>query len=84
MVLRLAGENPEWGYRRVHGELTGPGVNVAAPAVGEILPANGIDPAPRRTGPTWAQFLRSGCLRGPGVPDRRSTGGPPVLRGNGC
>src|SRR6266581_8966811 len=59
LVLRLARENPEWGYRRIHGELAGPGVNVAAPTAREILKANGIDPAPRRTGPAWSQFLRS-------------------------
>ena len=59
LVLRLARENPEWGYRRIHGELAGLGVNVAASTVWEILQANGIDPAPRRTGPTWSHFLRS-------------------------
>src|ERR1039457_6221069 len=59
LVLRLARENPEWGYRRIHGELAGLGVNVAAPAVWEILKANGTGPAPRRTGPAWSQFLRS-------------------------
>ena len=59
LVLRLARENPEWGYRRIHGELAGPGVKVAAPAVWEILQASGTGPAPRRTGPTWSQFLRS-------------------------
>jgi putative transposase len=59
LVLRLARENPEWGYRRIHGELTGLGVKVAASTIWEILRTNGIDPAPRRTGPTWSQFLRS-------------------------
>jgi putative transposase len=60
LVLRLARENPEWGYRRIHGELAGLGVKVAASTVWEILKASGIDPAPlRRTGPTWQQFLRS-------------------------
>src|SRR6266567_3539698 len=49
----------EWGYRRIHGELAGLGVNVAASTVWEILKANGIGPAPRRTGPTWSRFLRS-------------------------
>jgi putative transposase len=48
-----------WGYRRIHGELAGLGVKVAAPAVWEILKANGIGPAPWRAGPTWPQFLHS-------------------------
>jgi transposase len=59
MVLRLARENPEWGYRRIHGELAGLGVKVAASTAWEILKNAGIDPAPRRSGPTWSQFLRS-------------------------
>ena len=59
LVLRLAQENPEWGYRRIHGELAGLGVKVAAPTVWEFLKKAGIDPAPRRSGPTWSQFLRS-------------------------
>jgi putative transposase len=59
LVLRLARENPGWGYRRIHGELAGLGVKVAASTAWEILKKAGIDPAPRRTGPTWPQFLRS-------------------------
>src|ERR1039458_4019560 len=59
LVLRLARDNPEWGYRRIHGELAGLGVNVAASAVWEILRTHGTGPSPRRTGPTWSQFLRS-------------------------
>jgi transposase len=59
LVLRLARENPAWGYRRIHGELAGLGVKVAASTVWEILRTIGIHPAPRRTGPTWSQFLRS-------------------------
>ena len=59
LVLRLARENPEWGYRRIHGELAGLGVNIAASTVWEILKASGINPGRRRTGPTWSQFLRS-------------------------
>ena len=59
LVRRLARENPGWGYRRIHGELAGLGVKVAASTVWEILRASGIDPAPRRTWPTWSQFLRS-------------------------
>ena len=57
--MRLAGENPAWGYRRIHGELAGLGVRIAPSTVWEILTKARIDPAPRRTGPTWAQFLRS-------------------------
>ena len=59
LVRRLARENPDWGYRRIHGELAGLGVKVAASTVWEILKASGIDPGRRRTGPTWSQFLRS-------------------------
>jgi putative transposase len=59
LVLRLAGENPDWGYRRIHGELAGLGVRIAPSTVWEILTKAGIEPAPRRTRPTWAQFLRS-------------------------
>jgi hypothetical protein len=59
LVRRLARENPGWGYRRIHGELAGLGVKVAASTVWEILKASGIDPGRRRTGPTWSQFLRS-------------------------
>jgi len=59
LVLRLARENPSWGYRRVHGELLTLGVKVAASTVWEILQAAGIDPAPDRAATTWAQFLHS-------------------------
>src|SRR6476661_10787338 len=57
LVLRLAAENPSWGYRRIHGELVGLGHQVAASTVWTILKTAGLDPAPRRTGPTWRQFL---------------------------
>jgi putative transposase len=59
LVLRLARENPEWGYRRIHGELAGLGVKIAASTAWEILKNAGMNPAPRRTAPTWSQFLRS-------------------------
>jgi putative transposase len=59
LVLRLARENPTWGYRRIHGELAVLGVKVAASTVWEILKKAGIDPAPRRSGLAWSQFLRS-------------------------
>jgi putative transposase len=57
LAVRLAKENPRWGYRRIHGELTKLGVTVAQSTVWEILRTAGIDPAPRRSGPTWRQFM---------------------------
>jgi transposase InsO family protein len=57
LVLRMARENPSWGYRRIQGELIGLGHRVAASTVWTILKGAGLDPAPRRTGPTWHQFL---------------------------
>jgi transposase len=59
LVLRLATENPSWGYRRIHGELALLGVAIAASTVWEILKSAGVDPAPRRTTVTWADSLRS-------------------------
>jgi transposase InsO family protein len=59
LVLRLARENPCWGYRRIHGELLVLGIGIAASTVWEILRQAGIDPAPERTTATWADFLRS-------------------------
>lgn len=57
LVLRLAAENPGWGHRRIQGELGRLGYQIAHSTVWEILHAAGIDPAPRRSGPTWRQFL---------------------------
>ena len=56
---RSGKENPLWGYRRIHGELTKLGVTIAPSTVYEILRAAGIGPAPRRAGPTWRQFLHA-------------------------
>jgi hypothetical protein len=57
LVIRIAKENPTWGHRRVQGELVRPGHPIAASTAWQILHDAGIDPAPRRTGPTWKQFL---------------------------
>jgi putative transposase len=59
VVLRLARENESWGYRRIHGELAGRGIMVAPSTVWQILKSAGINRAPRRGGPSWAEFLRS-------------------------
>ena len=59
LILRLARENPNWGYRRLHGELLVLGVKVAASTVWEILKEAGIEPSPERASSTWADFLRS-------------------------
>lgn len=59
IAVRLARENPLWGYRRIHGERTKLGVTAAPSTLYEILRAAGIDPAPRHSGPTWRQFLHA-------------------------
>ena len=56
LVLRLARENRGCGYHRIHGELAGLGVEIAASTGVEILKNAGINPAPRPTGPAWSQF----------------------------
>jgi transposase InsO family protein len=57
LVLRLARENPRWGYLRIVGECRTLGVRVSASSVQRILRRHGRGPAPRRDGPTWTQFL---------------------------
>jgi transposase InsO family protein len=59
LVLRLAIENPTWGYRRIHGELAGLGYRIGASTVWKILNNAGIDPSTRRAGPSWTEFLRA-------------------------
>ena len=56
-MIRIATDNPAWGHRRVQGELVRLGHQIAASTVWQILHNAGIDPAPRRAGPTWKQFL---------------------------
>jgi putative transposase len=59
LVVRLAQENPRWGYARIVGECRNLGVRVSATSVRRILRRQGLGPAPRRRGPTWSQFLRA-------------------------
>jgi hypothetical protein len=59
LVLRLAGENSAWGYRRVHGELTRLGHRVSEATVRRILRARGYRPAPHGLDTSWRRFLRT-------------------------
>jgi hypothetical protein len=59
LVVRLARENPRWGYLRIVGECRNLGVRVSAASVRRILRRHRLGPAPRRGGPSWAQFLRA-------------------------
>ncbi len=60
MVLRLAGENPRWGYLRIVGEARKQGITVSATSVRRILHRHRWGPAPRRHGgPSWVAFLRA-------------------------
>lgn len=59
LVLRVARENPRWGYQRIVGELAGVGVYIAATTVRTILRQVGVPPAGTRAGLCWREFLRA-------------------------
>jgi putative transposase len=59
LILRMARENPRWGCVRIRGELAKLGIRVSATAISILLRRNGLGPAPRRSGPTWREFLRN-------------------------
>jgi hypothetical protein len=59
LVLRLARENPQWGYPRIVGELKGLGMTVSATTVRAWLRAAGLEPAGKRGRTTWREFVRA-------------------------
>lgn len=59
LVLRLALENPRWGYVRIQGELRKLGIRIGATTIRRLLTREGLGPAPRRSGPSWSEFLRA-------------------------
>ena len=63
LVLRMGRENPRWGCIRIQGELAKLGITVSAPKIRVLLRRHGLGPAPRRSGPTWSEFL-GGQARG--------------------
>jgi putative transposase len=58
LVIRLARENPRWGYMRIRGELLKLGHNVSASTIRDIMRRSGLGPSPRRDGMSWSEFLR--------------------------
>jgi putative transposase len=59
LVLRMAGENPTWGYDRIQGALASLGHNISDTTVGNILRQHGVDPVPeRKRQTTWKAFLK--------------------------
>src|SRR6266542_1070714 len=58
LILRLAAENPSWGYKRIEAELVSLGMPLSASSIWNVLDRHGIEPAPRRASISWREFLR--------------------------
>jgi len=75
LIVRLGRENPRWGYQRIRGELLKLEIRISATTVRTILLRAGLDPAPRRAGPTWTPVpeghRRRGSSRPTSSPSRR-------------
>jgi transposase InsO family protein len=58
LIIRMAEENRDWGYRRIQGALSNLGYEIARSTIADILKRRGIEPAPERSGKTtWKEFL---------------------------
>jgi hypothetical protein len=80
LILRLARENPRWGYMRIQGELLKLGISISVTTVATVLRVSGLGPAPRRIGPSWSEFLRAQAQSMLGAGLRSQPGGR--LEGN--
>ena len=59
LIVRMARENSTWGYLRIRGELLKLGISVSATSIRTVLRRERLGPAPRRSGPSWREFLRA-------------------------
>jgi transposase InsO family protein len=60
LIIRMAGENRDWGYDRIAGALANLGYEISDQTVGNVLRRHGLPPAPeRKRTTTWAAFIRT-------------------------
>jgi len=58
LVVRMAKDNPRWGYLRIQGELRKLGLRLGPTSIKRLLAREGLGPAPRRSS-SWSEFLRA-------------------------